>query len=65
MECCNSYAIDGHEPNGKTTLVGRLGLELHTCMTFLVSSLLCKTLQRCQSLAFLNNKSVEEERGWI
>lgn len=38
MECCNSYTIDGNEPNGKITLINHLGLEFH----FQILSLLCK-----------------------
>lgn len=29
MECCNSYTIDGNEPNGKITLIGHLVLDFN------------------------------------
>jgi len=36
MECCNSYTIDGNEPNGKITLIDHLGLEFQFNFCYLL-----------------------------
>jgi hypothetical protein len=58
MECCNSYTIDGNEPNGKITLIDHLGLEFQ--FTFVTCCI--KLLNDVNALAFLSFHSVKEQR---
>jgi len=58
MECCNSYTIDGNEPNGKITLIYHLGLEFQ----FNFVTCWIKLLNDVNALAFLSFHSVKEER---
>ena len=57
MECCNSYTIDGNEPNGKITLIYHLGLEFQ----FNFVTCWIKLLNDVNALAFLSFHSVKDE----